>query len=206
LPYFSMMGRIVDFFSSIVDIFSSIDLSPSFQWNFESVSFVEALFLVQLLYCLLLFIYHNRKTIIQDFYNEKAEFTETREGHICPSSDIIFSLTNEDAEKVWVTGSFVGWSTLIEMRRDPRRPNEWRVRLTLPYGHHQFRFIVDGFWFIRDGIALECDDKGELCHYVHLPIDERRRHFERLHQSKKKAKWNMEKGEFIEAKDIFMYR
>ncbi|GMS89749.1 hypothetical protein PENTCL1PPCAC_11924, partial [Pristionchus entomophagus] len=186
-------------------LFSSLDLLW-LEWLFESVSLVEALFLVQLLYCLLLFIYHNRKTIIQDFYNEKAEFTDTRAGHICPSSDVIFALEDEEAERVWVTGSFLNWQTLVEMRKGKRRPDEWRVRLTLPHGHHQFRFVVDGFWHLKDGLALECDDMGDLCHYMHLPIDARRKRFERLQQSKQRAKWNMEKGEFIEAKDIYMYR
>ncbi|GMR42766.1 hypothetical protein PMAYCL1PPCAC_12961, partial [Pristionchus mayeri] len=189
-----------------MEIRFSLDLSW-FEWPFPSVSPLGALFLVQILYALLLFVYQNGKSIIQDFYNnDKLSFIETSAGHICPSSDVIFSLTNEDAQRVWVTGSFVCWQTLIEMRSDPKRPHQWRVRLNLPHGHHQFRFVVDGFWHLRDGVALECDDKGELCHYIHLPIDERRRHFERLQKSKRRAKWNMELSEYIEAKDIYMYR
>ncbi|GMT20209.1 hypothetical protein PFISCL1PPCAC_11506, partial [Pristionchus fissidentatus] len=176
------------------------------EWPFESVSFVEALFLLQLLYCVLLFLYHNRKTIIQDFMKTESEFTETSEQHVCPTSDVIFSLTHEDARKVWVTGSFLNWDTLVEMQRDPRKPKEWRVRMSLPHGHHQFRFVVDGFWFLRDGVALECDDKGDLCHQMHLPIDARRRQLERLQQSKRRAKWNLEKGEFTAAKTSRWYR
>jgi len=49
------------------------------------------------------------------------------------------------AKAVAVAGSFNNWSpTRTPLRKTSN--GHWEVKITLPPGHHEYRFVVDGRW------------------------------------------------------------
>jgi Glycogen recognition site of AMP-activated protein kinase len=64
----------------------------------------------------------------------------------------------EDAEHVYLTGSFAGWSAqAIEMERDAN--GNWHARVKLESGRHLYKFVVDGNW-IADPANDAVEDDG----------------------------------------------
>jgi 1,4-alpha-glucan branching enzyme len=68
--------------------------------------------------------------------------------------EVHFTLEKPQAECVYVSGDFNGWSaTSVRMIR--REGNcIWDKRLTLPPGRYEYKFVVDGEW-IADPAARE---------------------------------------------------
>jgi len=49
------------------------------------------------------------------------------------------------AQKVFVAGGFNGWcADGLALHQD--EPGNWSIKLRLPRGRHEYRFIVDGEW------------------------------------------------------------
>ena len=57
----------------------------------------------------------------------------------------IFECNAPQAESVYLTGSFNGWS-LDESYRMKNEDSQWVLRLPLKTGVHSYRFIIDGRW------------------------------------------------------------
>ena len=62
------------------------------------------------------------------------------------------------AKQVFVAGAFNGWNPEATPLQE-RGPGHWSVRLELPRGRHEYKFIVDGTWCCDagcDGPHLGC--------------------------------------------------
>ncbi len=65
-----------------------------------------------------------------------------------------FLLDAPQASRVSVAGSFNNWDTQsLSAKRDKK--GTWKVRLSLPKGRHEYRFIVDDQWW-SDPRSSEC--------------------------------------------------
>ncbi|MCG3147740.1 MAG: 1,4-alpha-glucan branching enzyme GlgB [Verrucomicrobiae bacterium] len=69
------------------------------------------------------------------------------------SKSVTFILDAPQANTVAVAGTFNDW----DATRAPLAKNKngrWKVKLSLPTGRHEYRFVVDGQW-ISDPAAIE---------------------------------------------------
>ena len=74
------------------------------------------------------------------------------------SNETIIECQAPKAQAVFVAGSFNEWSTTgTPLRREAN--GHWAVRLALPPGHHEFKFLVDGRWCCDPG----CDGPHTGC-------------------------------------------
>ena len=61
------------------------------------------------------------------------------------SSEVVFSIVAPAAKKVFVAGDFTEWEKRpIELTKSDG--GKWQVKVPLPKGKQQYRFIVDGEW------------------------------------------------------------
>ncbi len=68
-----------------------------------------------------------------------------KRGVFTKGGETVFTLDDfNDAENVYLSGSFNEWSTLKTPMK--RTANGWEARLDLPAGKHLYKFIVDGRW------------------------------------------------------------
>ncbi len=68
-----------------------------------------------------------------------------------------FSCHAPDAAAVFLSGTFNDWDTeAAAMTKDDQ--GNWRSKLELPPGHHEFKFVVDGQWCCEPGChpSVEC--------------------------------------------------
>ena len=65
------------------------------------------------------------------------------------------------AQKVLLTGSFLNWSTFIEMSKNSRT-GFFEFNINLPRGIYQFKFIVDGAWTISNCYPTIRDSNDNL--------------------------------------------
>ena len=68
---------------------------------------------------------------------------------VCHESgrEVEFRFFRPGAKQVFLVGDFNGWnSSGCPMIR--ATDGEWRCRLTLPEGSHQFKYLADGEWFL----------------------------------------------------------
>jgi 1,4-alpha-glucan branching enzyme len=66
--------------------------------------------------------------------------------NLLPTGQTEFRFFRRGVKGVCVVGTFNNWqigSTPMESRGD----GWWRLRLSLPDGTHQFRYVADGQWF-----------------------------------------------------------
>lgn len=64
-----------------------------------------------------------------------------------PQEEVEFQLFLPDAREVFLLGDFNGWSP----RSHPMVHTDdgsWSIRLKLPNGTHQFRYLADGEWHV----------------------------------------------------------
>ncbi|KAK0421208.1 hypothetical protein QR680_015113 [Steinernema hermaphroditum] len=87
-------------------------------------------------------------------------------GHQCSLQKVTILGRFRKACKVFVTGSFVQWNLLLEMRETAR--NVWMIQLQLPYGHHSLRFVVDGHWRLEDSYPVSADGNGIIHNVMHV--------------------------------------
>ena len=65
-------------------------------------------------------------------------------------------------EKVQLAGSFTQWNP-VEMEKSFEEPDEkWALKLDLPPGEYEFKFVVDGNWVIDEGQPTKLSDVGTL--------------------------------------------
>jgi 5'-AMP-activated protein kinase regulatory beta subunit len=65
-----------------------------------------------------------------------------------------FTCHAPEAEAVFLAGTFNSWSPeSLPLVRD--KTGNWRTSLSLPFGHHEFKFIVDGQWCCEPGCEGE---------------------------------------------------
>ncbi|CAJ0567728.1 unnamed protein product, partial [Mesorhabditis spiculigera] len=87
--------------------------------------------------------------------------------HDCPTMRVVFRYFDQRATRVFVTGSFVNWELLLLLERD-EAGQFWRLEYQLPYGHHRYRFVVDGKWAINHEHPFWSDENGILHNVVHV--------------------------------------
>jgi cyclomaltodextrinase len=66
--------------------------------------------------------------------------------NLLPTGQTEFRFFRRGVKSVCVVGTFNGWqigSTPMQSRGD----GWWHIRLSLPDGLHQFRYVADGQWF-----------------------------------------------------------
>jgi hypothetical protein len=92
-----------------------------------------------------------------------ANLAYSYDGHCpkCFAHNAVFCLEGyEQAKSVAVAGSFSDWSPVPLGRKDYVT---WKLRMMLPAGRHQYKFIVDDKWILdpRNG-ATETDQEGNV--------------------------------------------
>ena len=57
-----------------------------------------------------------------------------------------------EAQEICVAGTFNDWNpTAVRMEREPN--GSWFAMISLPFGRHEYKFIVDGKWCCNPGGA-----------------------------------------------------
>lgn len=78
----------------------------------------------------------------------------------------------QGGEKVYVTGSFTGWTKMIGLLPIPNKPGILHVRLKLPPGVHRFRFVVNNELRYSDFLPTATDQMGNFVNYLEVrPTD-----------------------------------
>jgi 1,4-alpha-glucan branching enzyme len=73
------------------------------------------------------------------------------------STAIEFSCHAPNAKAVFVAGTFNDWkidATRLR-RKTTNGDGDWDIKLSLPSGHHEFKFVVDGRWGCEPGCEHE---------------------------------------------------
>lgn len=79
-------------------------------------------------------------------FTSRMQETVSREmAGIIQGVAVTFSLRAPQAQSVYVSGSFNGW-TVNEACRMEKKGDRWSVSLPLDGGRHEYQFIVDGRW------------------------------------------------------------
>lgn len=82
-----------------------------------------------------------------------------------PLVHVTFSWEHSKACKVFLSGSFNGWSTTFPMQRNG---DVFSVDVGLPRGKHLYKFIVDGCWYFDITKAWERDLDGNVNNVLHI--------------------------------------
>ncbi|KAL9129131.1 MAG: hypothetical protein Q9217_002341 [Psora testacea] len=77
----------------------------------------------------------------------------------------------QGGDKVYVTGTFAGWSRKFRMTRDPATGHLSAV-LQLPPGTHHVKFIVDGEMQLSDELPTAVDYTNILVNYIEVSADD----------------------------------
>lgn len=56
-----------------------------------------------------------------------------------------FKLEAKSAKEVYIAGSFNNWNTLSHKLKKDKK-GIWSIKISLPKGKHEYKFIVDGEW------------------------------------------------------------
>ena len=68
-----------------------------------------------------------------------------------------FDLRAIDAKEVYLVGSFNAWDT----NSHPMEKSEsgiWQIKVELPAGNYEYKFLVDGKWIIDPDNAHTCNN------------------------------------------------
>jgi 5'-AMP-activated protein kinase regulatory beta subunit len=71
------------------------------------------------------------------------------------SRSVEFSCHAPQARAVFVAGTFNEWKPDAVPLRPDLQNGTWTVRLPLPQGRHEFKFVVDGEWCCEPGCEHE---------------------------------------------------
>jgi 1,4-alpha-glucan branching enzyme len=63
---------------------------------------------------------------------------------------VIFRLYEPDAERVFLVGDFNDWDPTADPMTDENGDGEWTLYLPLPPGRYEYKFVVDGKYWISD--------------------------------------------------------
>ncbi|SMN18073.1 similar to Saccharomyces cerevisiae YGL208W SIP2 One of three beta subunits of the Snf1 serine/threonine protein kinase complex involved in the response to glucose starvation [Maudiozyma saulgeensis] len=78
----------------------------------------------------------------------------------------------QGGDKVYVTGSFTGWTKMIGLLPIPNKNGILHIRLRLPPGVHRFRFVVDNELRYSDFLPTATDQMGNFVNYLEVrPTD-----------------------------------
>ncbi|GMM35388.1 Gal83 protein [Saccharomycopsis crataegensis] len=78
----------------------------------------------------------------------------------------------QGGSKVYVTGSFTGWTKMIKMKKVNEDDKEYIIRLNLPIGTHRFRFVVDNELRFSDYLPTATDSRGNFVNYIEILSEE----------------------------------
>ena len=81
---------------------------------------------------------------------------QTRKQSVRPAAtpSVTFALYKPDAERVFLSGAFNGWSPeSTPLTRQPNR--DWQATVPLAPGRYEYKFVVDGKWML-DPRAPHC--------------------------------------------------
>ena len=70
-----------------------------------------------------------------------------------------FELSVEPGSKVFVAGTFNGWSPTKNRLKDNPGSGHCRATLIMPKGRHEYKFVVNGVW-IMDPVCVEWTPNG----------------------------------------------
>lgn len=89
----------------------------------------------------------SREVIIQEelFSSLGEGMKEILKEQLPKLSEIVFSLTAQEAKEVFLTGDFNQWQ-VNETSRMESREGMWVKRLQLKPGRYKYRFVIDGQW------------------------------------------------------------
>lgn len=74
----------------------------------------------------------------------------------------------QGGSKVYITGSFTGWTKMIKMKKVSGTDNEFVIKLNLPSGTHRFRFVVDNELRFSDYLPTATDSRGNFLNYIEI--------------------------------------
>jgi hypothetical protein len=74
----------------------------------------------------------------------------TDQGPEITEGGAIFRYFDQDAEKVYLTGDFNNWSPASDPMIDRNGDGEWTLFYPLSAGTYEYKFIVDGVYWIED--------------------------------------------------------
>ncbi|CAB4251989.1 similar to Saccharomyces cerevisiae YGL208W SIP2 One of three beta subunits of the Snf1 serine/threonine protein kinase complex involved in the response to glucose starvation [Maudiozyma barnettii] len=96
---------------------------------------------------------------------ENLDPTSTKEKRKMVPVDIVWE---QGGDKVYVTGSFTGWTKMIGLLPIPNKLGILHVRLRLPPGVHRFRFVVDNELRYSDFLPTATDQMGNFVNYLEV--------------------------------------
>ena len=64
-----------------------------------------------------------------------------------------FELSAEPGSKVFVAGTFNGWSPTANVLKDNPDSGHFKAALRVPTGTHEYKFVVDGVWTMDPACA-----------------------------------------------------
>lgn len=118
---------------------------------------------------------HNENSYDKDSTLYDVDMTASCEPHVSINSqqekrkmipmDIVWE---QGGDKVYVTGSFTGWTKMIGLLPIPNKAGMLHVRLKLPPGVHRFRFIVDNELRYSDYLPTATDQMGNFVNYLEI--------------------------------------
>ncbi|MBX3132526.1 MAG: isoamylase early set domain-containing protein [Gemmatimonadaceae bacterium] len=86
-----------------------------------------------------------------------------------------FVLDAPDAQSVMLAGDFNGWSRVATPMEAVDGTGRWAVTLTLPFGRHEYAFVVDGERWVADPYAQTARDEfGQESSVMRLEAEPRR--------------------------------
>lgn len=68
---------------------------------------------------------------------------------------VVFRLTAPEATQVCISGSFNGWDTRKDFMKR-KAGGFWEKIMMLPRGRYEYKFCVDGNWWLDPGNSQSC--------------------------------------------------
>jgi hypothetical protein len=102
------------------------------------------------------------QTSLNNFSNDVAGFNSTKKRCFEMISDSVtrFYLNGfTNAQSVILSGSFNNWS--VSACRMKKADGRWYYDLILPYGRHEYKFIIDGVWYQDSDNLIKAYDNAD---------------------------------------------
>ena len=84
---------------------------------------------------------------------------------------VLFEWNNGAVEKVQLAGSFTQWKP-VEMVKT-LGTDKWALKLDLPPGEYEFKFVVDGNWVHDEGQPSKTNEMGTLNNVINVAASNR---------------------------------
>lgn len=82
------------------------------------------------------------------------------------SKYIINFLWEEGGNEIYITGSFCNWNERLKMYKNKK--NIFELKIVLPKGQYEFKYIVDGVWKCSSLYPQKYDNKGNNNNYIDI--------------------------------------